>query len=88
MTPAANMPQLDRAIIKQRAALLRAKGEKSLARFLDAQIGSTQRVLIERDGKGRLDTFAEIMVEGAQAGATIMAHVIGRDGGHLVGKPA
>ncbi len=85
MTPAANMPQLDKALIKQRAALLRAKGDDALARFLDAQIGTTQRVLIERAGKGRLDTFAEIKVNGAQAGATVMAHVTERNGGHLVG---
>ena len=85
MTPAANMPQLDKALIKQRAALLRAKGDAALAKFQDAQIGTTQRVLIERDGKGRLDTFAEIMVAGGQAGATVMALVTGRESGHLVG---
>jgi threonylcarbamoyladenosine tRNA methylthiotransferase MtaB len=85
MTPAAKMPQLDKAIIKDRAARLRAKGELALSAFLDSQIGSIQRVLIERAGKGRLDTFAEILVEGGVAGATVMARVIGRDGGHLVG---
>ena len=85
MTPAANMPQLDKALIKDRAARLRAKGDAALAAFLDNQIGTTQRVLIERAGKGRLDTFAEIMVEGAEAGSIIMAHVTARAGGHLVG---
>jgi threonylcarbamoyladenosine tRNA methylthiotransferase MtaB len=85
MTPAAKMPQLDKAIIKDRAARLRAKGELALAAFLDAQIGTTQRVLIERAGKGRLDTFAEILVEGGVAGATVMARVTGREDGHLVG---
>jgi threonylcarbamoyladenosine tRNA methylthiotransferase MtaB len=85
MTPAAKMPQLEKAIIKDRAARLRAKGELALSAFLDAQIGTTQRVLIERAGKGRLDTFAEILVEGGVAGATVLAQVTGREGGHLVG---
>jgi threonylcarbamoyladenosine tRNA methylthiotransferase MtaB len=85
MTPAARMPQLDRALIKQRAARLRAKGDAALAAYLDAQIGTSQRVLIERDGKGRLDSFAEILVDGAAAGATVMARVVARDGGVLVG---
>jgi threonylcarbamoyladenosine tRNA methylthiotransferase MtaB len=86
MTPAANMPQLDKALIKDRAARLRAKGDEALAAFQNAQIGSTQRVLIERAGKGRLDTFAEIMVEGGEAGSTVMARVTGRAGGVLVGE--
>jgi threonylcarbamoyladenosine tRNA methylthiotransferase MtaB len=86
MTPAANMPQLDKALIKNRAARLRAKGDLALAAFQDAQIGTTQRVLIERAGKGRLDSFAEIMVEGGEAGATIMARVTGRANGVLVGE--
>jgi threonylcarbamoyladenosine tRNA methylthiotransferase MtaB len=88
MTPAARMPQLDRALIKDRAARLRAKGDMALSGYLDAQIGTTQRVLIERDGKGRLDSFAEIMVEGGVKGATVMAHVMGREGPHLLGDLA
>jgi threonylcarbamoyladenosine tRNA methylthiotransferase MtaB len=86
MTPAAKMPQLDKAVIKERAARLRAKGDVALAAFQDAQIGTTQRVLIERAGKGRLDTFAEIIVEGGEAGATVMARVTGRAGSVLVGE--
>lgn len=85
MTPAARMPQLDKAIIKERAARLRAKGDAALACYLDAQIGSTQRVLIERDGKGRLDTFAEILVTGAAAGSTVMVRINDRIGGRLSG---
>jgi threonylcarbamoyladenosine tRNA methylthiotransferase MtaB len=56
-TPAARMPQLDKATIKARAALLRDKGQHALAAYLDSQIGTTQTVLIERDGKGRLNSF-------------------------------
>lgn len=85
-TPAARMPQLDKATIKARAALLRAKGEQALAAYLDSQIGTTQTVLIERDGKGRLNSFAEIQVPGGQAGALIQARVTGRADGYLLGQ--
>jgi threonylcarbamoyladenosine tRNA methylthiotransferase MtaB len=88
MTAAAKMPQLDKAVIKDRAARLRAKGEAALAAYLDTQIGTTQRVLIERDGKGRLDSFAEIMVKGGAAGETLTAEVTSRADGHLVGVRA
>jgi threonylcarbamoyladenosine tRNA methylthiotransferase MtaB len=85
-TPAARMPQLDKATIKARAALLRDKGQHALAAYLDSQIGTTQTVLIERDGKGRLNSFAEIQVPGGQAGALIQAHVTGRADSYLLGE--
>ncbi|OYU75529.1 MAG: tRNA (N(6)-L-threonylcarbamoyladenosine(37)-C(2))-methylthiotransferase MtaB [Alphaproteobacteria bacterium PA3] len=85
-TPAARMPQLDKATIKARAALLRDKGQHALAAYLDSQVGTTQTVLIERDGKGRLNSFAEIQVPGGQAGALIQARVTGREDGYLLGE--
>jgi threonylcarbamoyladenosine tRNA methylthiotransferase MtaB len=84
-TPAARMPQLDKATIKARAAILRDKGQQALAGYLDSQIGTTQTVLIERDGKGRLNSFAEIQVPGGQAGSLIQARVTGRADNHLLG---
>ena len=85
-TPAARMPQLDKATIKARAALLRDKGQQALAAYLDSQIGTTQTVLIERDGKGRLNSFAEIQVPGGQAGTLVQARVTGRADGNLLGE--
>jgi len=85
-TPAARMPQLDKATIKARAAILRDKGQQALAAYLDSQIGTRQTVLIERDGKGRLNSFAEIQVPGGQAGTLIQARVTGRADGYLLGE--
>lgn len=85
-TPAARMPQLDKAIIKARAALLREKGQVALAAYLDSQIGTTQTVLIEREGKGRLNSFAEIQVPGGQAGTLIQARITGRADSFLLGE--
>ena len=37
---------------KERAARLRAAGERALARYLERQVGRTAQVLVERDGRG------------------------------------
>src|SRR3954465_13045967 len=46
-TPAARMPQLDRAVVKDRARRLREKGEAALATHLAGEVGATREVLIE-----------------------------------------
>ena len=46
-TPAARMPQVARAVVKERARRLREKGEAALRAHLDAQVGATHRVLSE-----------------------------------------
>lgn len=78
-TPAARMPQLPRAVVKDRAARLRAAGDAALARHLDRQVGRTLEVLVERDGVARAADFTEVAFTGAaEPGAltplTITAH--------------
>jgi threonylcarbamoyladenosine tRNA methylthiotransferase MtaB len=91
-TPAARMPQLPMAVRKARAARLRAAGDAALSRFLDAQIGTTASVLIEKrreDGRalGRSETFAEVLLPGGAVGSVIDAHIAGRDGDALTATP-
>jgi threonylcarbamoyladenosine tRNA methylthiotransferase MtaB len=62
-TPAARMPQLDRTLVKQRAARLRRAGAAALTRHLDAWVGREAVALIERDGFARLPDFTGVMVE-------------------------
>jgi threonylcarbamoyladenosine tRNA methylthiotransferase MtaB len=57
-TPAARMPQLPLAVRKERATNLRAAGERALERYLEGQLGRRQRVLVERGGVGRTESFA------------------------------
>src|SRR5690606_23523039 len=45
-TPAARMPQVDRRIVKERAALLRQAGDAAYRRHLDRLVGTSQRILI------------------------------------------
>jgi len=56
-TPAAKMPQIPTAIKKQRAKLLRQAGEVELHKFLDSQIGTKQKVILENDNSGRCENF-------------------------------
>lgn len=56
-TPAARMPQLDRALIKERAQRLRAKGEAAHNAHLLALQGKRLRVLAEIGGAARAEDF-------------------------------
>ncbi len=71
-TPAARMPQLDRALIKARAAELRAAVAEIRARWLDRLVGETFTVLAESDGSGYAPNYARVALpEGKQAGDVI-----------------
>jgi len=61
-TPAARMPQLNGAIIKERAARLRARGEAALAARNAALVGTTQTLLMEKAGLGRTPCFMPVKV--------------------------
>jgi len=64
-TPAARMPQLDRAVIRDRAARLRALGADVLGRHLRARIGRRLRVVVERGGYARAEDFTLVRLAGA-----------------------
>jgi threonylcarbamoyladenosine tRNA methylthiotransferase MtaB len=59
-TPAARMPQLDPALVRERAARLRAAGAAALKTELDRRAGAESNVLIERPGIGRADFYAPV----------------------------
>jgi threonylcarbamoyladenosine tRNA methylthiotransferase MtaB len=59
-TPAARMPLVERAIVKQRAARLRDAGAAALTRHLDAWIGREEIAVVERDGFARLPDFSPV----------------------------
>jgi threonylcarbamoyladenosine tRNA methylthiotransferase MtaB len=83
-TPAARMPMLERDIVKRRAALLRTTGEQRLQKFLAAQIGSTQPVLVETPSMGRTPQFAMTrFTQRMTPGALVNVNVIGAHPTHL-----
>ncbi|MCW5725556.1 MAG: tRNA (N(6)-L-threonylcarbamoyladenosine(37)-C(2))-methylthiotransferase MtaB [Maricaulaceae bacterium] len=90
-TPAARMPQLGKAVAKERAARLRDKGDAALARHLHALTGSVQQGLVERPGFARAPNFAAIRFDPAlpaRAGAIIPLRITGHDGRELTGDIA
>ena len=71
-TPAARMPQLDKAVIRQRAAALRAVAAQVRADWLQSLVGTALEVLTESDGTGYSPQFARVAVPaGTPRGAVI-----------------
>lgn len=93
-TPAARMPQLDRALVRERAARLRARAAERKASWLSSLVGSRQRVLIELDGlTGHAPNFAGVALEqrlpaSNMRGTMIDVTITGSDGQTLSGRPA
>ncbi|ODT63334.1 MAG: tRNA (N(6)-L-threonylcarbamoyladenosine(37)-C(2))-methylthiotransferase MtaB [Phenylobacterium sp. SCN 69-14] len=86
-TPAARMPQLQRPVIKDRAARLRAAGEAALTRHLGRQVGRTLSGLVEREGVARAEDFTEIAFTGqAPVGGVAPMRVTGHDGTRVIAE--
>jgi threonylcarbamoyladenosine tRNA methylthiotransferase MtaB len=86
-TPAAKMPQLPKALIKERAARLRQKGEAALTKRLDSMTGSQHTVLMERGGIGRTTCFAPVEVGDVPYGTFLPVRITGHNATHLTGMP-
>jgi len=84
-TPAARMPQVERELVKARAARLREAAAKRRSRWLDSMVGTIQPVLVEGPGTGHTDNFAPISIEGTR-GQTGTARITGRDGARLMAE--
>jgi threonylcarbamoyladenosine tRNA methylthiotransferase MtaB len=88
-TPAARMPQVDKATIRERAGRLRAEGERAVARHLAAQVGRAHRVLMESPRMGRTEQFAEVTFETDQPeGRIVSARIAGHSATGLLAAPA
>ena len=87
-TPAARMPQLPRAAVKERAMRLREKGEAALMARLDGLKGSRHTVLMERGGIGRTPCFTPVAIDDVAHGTFLPVAITGRRNAHLTGLPA
>ena len=77
-TPAARMPMVNGAVIKDRAARLRRAGDVALVQHLSSQLGVTHRVLMESPRMGRTEQFTEVDFGADQSeGEIVTASVIG-----------
>lgn len=88
-TPAARMPQLDRSLVKERAARLRDKAAERLSGHLQAEQGKVFEVLMETAGLGRTPGFTEIEIAGGRSleqGVIVKARATGLAERRLTGE--
>jgi threonylcarbamoyladenosine tRNA methylthiotransferase MtaB len=84
-TPAAAMPQVERAIVKERARRLREKGATALARHLDGEIGARRCVLAESHALGRTEQFTPVRLSApVEPGALLELNIAAHDGRQLL----
>ena len=77
-TPAARMPPVPVAVRKERAAMLREEGKKSLAAFLQGMIGRRLSVLMEADVEGHSEHFVSVRMQ-RPVGVNRVIHAIATD---------
>jgi threonylcarbamoyladenosine tRNA methylthiotransferase MtaB len=93
-TPAARMPQVDRRVVKARAARLREAGAAALKRHLDTWVGRTAEAVVEREGFARLPDFSAVQYgppapsPAGAGGPHVKLRFVAHDGAHLIGEPA
>ena len=88
-TPAARMPQVGRAIARERAAILREANARRRQDWLDTEVGRTASMLVERDGvSGHAENFAAVALTTPVAPGTIIdVRLSARDGDRMVATP-
>lgn len=93
-TPAARMPQLDRATVKSRADHLRSVANTHRSQWLQTLVGTKQNVLVELAGdKGHAENFATVRLAAALPNSNMRGTmtdilITGTDGATLIGHPA
>lgn len=86
-TPAARMPQLEKTVIKARAARLREAASGALTMHFKHHIGTTAEALIERGSMARLADFTPLRIDGdvPDAGRLSRVHITRHDNETLFG---
>ncbi len=86
-TPAARMPQVDRAVTRHRAARLRALGEQQYRKLVATRLGAIETVLVEQGGIGRQEQFLPVAMPGHARGELVSVKITGSNQAGLVGEP-
>jgi len=88
-TPAAKMPQVLKAVRKERAARLREAGQQQLEKHLAEQVGGVRQVLVEKERMGRTEHFTMVEMDAAyEPGSIVPARIMGFNDGKLIGQKA
>jgi threonylcarbamoyladenosine tRNA methylthiotransferase MtaB len=86
-TPAARMPQLDRALVKERAGRLRNTGKRLHEAHLDRMVGSAQKILVENNGLAHTENFTLVDAAGLKPRDLVPVTITGHNGRHLTMRP-
>ncbi|MBX3561614.1 MAG: tRNA (N(6)-L-threonylcarbamoyladenosine(37)-C(2))-methylthiotransferase MtaB [Sphingomonas sp.] len=86
-TPAARMPQVDPAIAKERARRLRGASARRRGGWLESLVGTRQRVLVEKGGRGHAENFAPVRLSGTGEGI-LEVEITAFENDSLIGTPA
>jgi threonylcarbamoyladenosine tRNA methylthiotransferase MtaB len=79
------MPQVRGDVIKERARMLRARGEAALQRHLERSVGTTQNILTERGNTGRTEQFTQVRFnDNVAPGQIVTAAIATHDGKALI----
>lgn len=97
-TPAARMPQVPPAVVTARARALREACGRRRTAWLQSLVGTVQRVLVEKDGRGHAENFAPVVLrhpgQGRDAGLravdgeTVRVRITAARADALLGIPA
>jgi len=83
-TPAARMPQVAKSVRQERAARLRAAGDRARAFFLAGRVGARTDVLVEDETTGRCPHYAPVMLGfAAEPGNIVPVRLSRADGERL-----
>jgi len=84
-TPAARMPQVSPAAVRERARRLRDQGFSALSRALAREVGAKRRVLVESENTGRTEQYFSVeLARPAEPGKIIESAITGHDGRRLL----
>ena len=86
-TPAAKMPQNKREVSKERARILRNKGEEIKKLHLNNLVGKEVEVFVEKNNSGHTNQFAPVKLEdNFLPGSSVIAKIIKSDNNYVYGK--
>lgn len=83
-TPAARMPQVPKAIRKERAEILRQEGQKQLTEFFKRHIGQRVELLVENNNIAHTENFIPVKLDKSlEIGQIFKAKLVGVEEGYM-----
>ncbi len=76
-TPAARMPQVARHLVQERARSLRRAGHSAYLRRLESEAGEPVKILVEKPGFGRTETYLPVAIDRGRPGTIVSARIAG-----------